>query len=450
MYSRRGAVLAGVAPFAVAACRAGDDPAVVEDRSGDPAGRREAPSVTFVSTPDLFNGDVGDLSSTPRWDDGANSLNDSWRRAVDTCLGAVARHRPRAVLVAGDLVEGRWNLDPTGRELFGPVGQTVDLATLAQCRSAITAAGDVYYGHYAEMFRSRGLQLLPALGDHEILDDRTLGDVNERWSPGGVVLRGKEEGRPDNRFHLVPHAKRTWADHFTLDAAGRPRYTDRPPGAAAGTAYAVDLGPMLRVVTVDVFHLHREGVRLGVFGPQLTWLRRTVRQAKRQGRVVVVQGHVPIIRPTRFHATGRLKVPEGVRSSFYRVMDAEGVDLYLCGEVHDATAQQPHRRGTVQVSHGAVFRYAFNYLVGQVYPDRTVALDLYEMTVLRASRERGLWCTDPEKAQRSVVEYDPVPRRRGRLVLRDRRVLQRTGKLGRYDQGDDPWAYRGRLAPEWV
>ena len=39
-----------------------------------------------------------------------------------------------------------------------------------------------------------------------------------------------------------------------------------------------------------------------------------------------------------------MHVPEGRRSAFYRTLDREGADLYLCGEVHDSTAIQHGRR----------------------------------------------------------------------------------------------------------
>ena len=84
----------------------------------------------------------------------------------------------------------------------------------------IQVAGDVHYGFYADLFSSRGLPLYPAVGDHEILDDRPA-PMNQRWTPCGFQ-RG---GRPDNRYYLVEHCKDVWGQHFT-----------RPGGIRASTA----------------------------------------------------------------------------------------------------------------------------------------------------------------------------------------------------------------------
>jgi hypothetical protein len=413
----------------------------------EPGAADTFPVATFVSAPDFFNGDVGDLRVLPSYDGGPNSINDSWVAAIDACLSEVAAHQPDAVFVAGDLVEGHWNIDDTHRELFGKVNQRRDRRSLAACERAIHRAGDLYYGYYQDMFASRGLALYPALGDHEILDDRQAPDLDDRWSPSGTQVGGKDQGRRDNRYYLVPAAKNAWGRHFTQTRGGRPRFADRPVGPEFGrTAYAVDIGPMLTLITVDVFDHHRDGVRLGVFGAQLTWLRRTIRAAKRAGRVVIVQGHIPIVRPVRYLASGLLHVPTGTDSAFYAALEDEGADFYFCGEVHDTTVQQRSSRSVVQVSHGCVFRYAFNYLVGTVYSDGTTAIDYYEIPIESASAEEGLWQTDSSKAMRTELNYGE-PALLGQLITRERRILARTDKLGAYQPDDDPWKYRGNLDP---
>lgn len=397
-------------------------------------GRSTEPIFTFASLPDFFNGDVADLSVLPSWDGGANSVNQHWHDAIDQCLGAVSAHRPDAVFVAGDAVEGRWNIDSDGRQLFGPVSQGTDPESLEMCRSAITTAGGVHYDFYADLFSSRGLTLYPAVGDHEILDDRG-GPLNERWSPTGF-----QRGLPDNRFHLVDHAKSVWADHFTrTDGVGA--YRRRPVGTAAEwTAYAVSFADALTLITVDMFQLRSTGVRLGVFDGQLAWLAREIRQAKRRGHVVVVQGHLPVMWPTRTFNSGRLRVPEGRASEFYRTLDREGADLFLCGEVHDSTAVQHGRRGPVQISHGCIFRDAFPFLVGRLYEDGRLVLDLHEALISEASAETGIWSCDASRHQRTYLEYG-APKHRGRIVMRDKVVLKATGKLGEYDAHADPLAF---------
>jgi 3',5'-cyclic AMP phosphodiesterase CpdA len=396
------------------------------------------PVFTFVSMPDFINGDVADLSVLPTWDGGLNSVNQSWRDAIDTCLGAVGAHEPDAVFVAGDLVEGRWNIDTDGRRLFGPVSQGTDPESVAQCQAAITVAGDLHYSTYADLFASRGLTLYPAVGDHEILDDRP-GPLNQRWSPSGHT-----RGVPDNRYYLVDHCKDVWARQFTRPA-GLARFARRPRGSAAEwTAYAVSFADSLTLITVDVFTRRHSGVHLGVFEGQLAWLESEIRKAKQRGHFVVVQGHVPIMSPYRWIASGRLQLPERRDSSLYRALDEHGADLYLCGEVHDSTVIQRGRHAPVQISHGCVFRLAFSYLVGRLYEDGRLVLDLYEMPIERASIEHDLWASDASKRQRTFIEYG-APRHRGRLVQQGRIVLSRTGKLAHYHPRSDRYGFAGHL-----
>ncbi|WP_151081634.1 hypothetical protein [Nocardioides cynanchi] len=395
------------------------------------------PLFTFASLPDFFNGDVADLSKLPTWDGGMNSVNESWRSAIDQCLGAVAAHQPQAVFVAGDVVEGHWNIDSDDRELFGPVSQGTDPESLAQCRAAVQTAGNVHYSYYQDLFSSRGLRMLPTVGDHELLDDRP-GPLNERWSPTGY----NHNGTPDNRYHLVGQCKEVWAEHFTRPG-GVTRFARRPVGTPAEwTAYSTSFAGAVTLITVDMFHLQPDGVRLGVFGGQLAWLRDEIRLAKRRGHVVIVQGHIPTMVPTRFLHSGRLQVPEQRSSSFYRTLDREGVDLYLCGEVHDVTVLQHGAGSPVQISHGCIFRYGFNYLVGRVYPGGRVVVDLYEIPLLRASLATGIWSCDATRRQRTYLEYGE-PAHHGRLVQRNRVVSKRTQKLGVYDPANDPWSLAG-------
>ena len=407
-------------------------------------GGREAatPLFTFASLPDFFNGDVADLSKLPSWDGGANSVNHTWHQAIDHCLGAVSAHGPDAVFVAGDAVEGRWNIDSDGRELFGPVSQGTDRESLAQCRAAISRAGHVYYDFYAHLFSSRGLRMYPTVGDHELLDDRS-GPLNDRWSPTGY----NHNGSPDNRYHLVDHCKEVWSHHFTRPG-GTPRFSRRPVGTSAEfTAYSVSFAGAVTLITVDMFHRRREGVRLGVFGGQLDWMTREIRRAKQKGHVVIVQGHMPTMVPTRSLHSGLLHLPEGRSSTFYRTLDREGVDLFLCGEVHDATLRQHRQGGPVQLSHGCIFRYGFNYVVGRVYPGGRVVVDLYEIPLLLASRAKDIWSCDSSRRQRTYLEYG-APAHRGRLVQHDRVITTRTHKLGAYDPRHDPWSLDGHLVTQ--
>jgi 3',5'-cyclic AMP phosphodiesterase CpdA len=427
----RRAVLRGLGGAGLAAAVSGVPGSTVAIGGGS-----KDPVFTFASLPDFFNGDVADLSLLPSWDGGANSVNQYWDTAIDSCLAAVAAHEPDAVFMGGDAVEGHWNVDSDDRQLFGPVSQGIDSESLQMCRSAITVAGDLHYDFYSDLFSSRGLELYPTIGDHEILDDRS-GPLNERWPPGGH----RHGGQPDNRFYLVDHCKDVWAGHFTRRSDGSARYHRRPVGTQSEfTAYSVSFADALTLITVDMFMRTEEGVRLGVFHGQLRWLTSEIRRAKRRGHVVVVQGHMPMMVPTRVFNSGRLHLPEGRDSTLYRTLEREGVDLFLCGEVHDSTAVQRGRMAPLQISHGCIFRDAFPFLVGRLYPSGRLELDLYETLISEASAEAGIWSCDSSRHQRTYLQYG-APRHRGRIVQHHREVLEATGKLGSYHRSSDTAAF---------
>ena len=427
MWTRRGLLATGGVAAVLGTTGAGLSGAV------DPSG---PPDFTFVSMPDFFNADVADLSGLPTWDGGMNSYNQWWKLATDSCLWAVAAHDPAAVFVAGDQVEGRWNVDSDDRRIFGQVSQGTDEVSLAMCRGAITRAGQTYYSHYKKVFADRNLALYPAIGDHEILDDRS-GPLDQRWSPSGT-----HKGSPDNRYYLVDHAKSVWADHFTRTPAGEPVHRRRPVGTQQElTAYSVDFAGVLTLITVDVFHRTESGVRLGVFHGQLDWLKKEVRRAKRKGHVVAVQGHVPAIGPYRVFASGNLHIPEGERSEFWQALKRTGADFYLCGEVHDATVVQPGSREPVQISHGCTYRHGFSYLVGRVWEGGRVEIEYHELPQVSQSKELGIWATDGAKLAPRRVSYT-LPAVRGRLEWENGVVLSRTEKLGPYDPDNDPYAYQ--------
>jgi len=206
----------------------------------------------------------------------------------------------------------------------------------------------------------------------------------------------------------------------------------------------VSFAGSLALITVDMFTRQHSGVHLGVFDGQLWWLKNEIRKAKQKGHFVVVQGHIPVMSPYRWIASGRLKVPEGRDSLFYRALDDHGADLYLCGEVHDSTVIQHGKHAPVQISHGCVFRYAFSYLVGRLYEDGRLVLDLYEMLITTASIEEKIWASDAKKRQRTFIEYGD-PRHRGRLVQRGRTILSSTEKLARYRRYNDSYGLAGHL-----
>ena len=292
------------------------------------AAQTEAPVVTLVAIPDFVNCDIADLRALPGWDPGmANGTSRSWRRALAHVLDQVQRESPDAVLVAGDLVDGRWGEDPDGSGLFGPVGSE------RERRAAIAAAADVYYPAWSRRFARRDLPVFPAVGDHEIGDNP--------WPVGSFDYRA------------VPVFRRAFADAFTRQPDGHPRFLVRPRHTPqAGTAYAVRLAPDVLLVTLDVFRRTSTGVVASVSGGQLRWLDRVLGAARRDGvRWLVVQGHVPVLPTRAFYSSGDLVVG-GRESPLWRTLVRHRVDLYIAGEVHVVSARRAD--GVLQVTGGTL------------------------------------------------------------------------------------------------
>ena len=127
-----------------------------------------APDLTgayrFVSAPDFLNQDVADLTADGRTQhvvdrrtgEVANSTNADYETALDHVIERDGRrHGTRDVLVAGDLVEGRWGRDDSRSGVFGPV------RTQAQRLRAWRRAADVYYPAWRQRFDDHGLTDLP-------------------------------------------------------------------------------------------------------------------------------------------------------------------------------------------------------------------------------------------------------------------------------------------------
>lgn len=351
---------------------------VPDDRSGtgsSPApavarGPRDRPPVPpapvldgayrFVSAPDFLNQDVADLTADGREEhivkatgEVANSTNAEYDTALDHVISEMASHGTDDVLVAGDLVEGRWGRDDARTGVFGPV------RTEPQRVRAWRRAADVYFPAYRDRFTSHGLVTYPAVGDHEIGDDPWRKRRPDPWI--------------DFKRRHVPLFKQVFAEQMLTGADGEPRFTDRPAtGPARDTAYAVRLDDDVLLVTLDVFQRRGNDVHLSVDPAQLDWLRGVLRKARRADVPwVMVQGHVPMTGDVRTRNSSHLVYERGYRSDLWRTMVDGGVDVYLSGEVHDQTVHQ--RDGILEVSHGSLFyRGEASYVVGQVTPDQLV------------------------------------------------------------------------------
>ena len=322
----------------------------------------------IVSAPDTWNTDLGDITDASGWDPGEpNSINRPWRRETDAVLDDMARRKPRFVLVAGDLVQGRWDEDADGYGTFGSI------ATLAGRERAVRRAARTYYGHWRAQFARHDLATYPALGDHELGDNW--------WDTADARA-------------LAPAFRDAWARAFTLRRR-RPRFIHamHPPARTqhAATAYAFRSGPVL-VVTIDPFHARADGtIHAEVVRSQLRWLDRVLRRAAADAsvRFVVVQGHVPVLTTSRSTFSSELRLNDGASSPFWRTLEKHGVDVYLAGEMHAVSTA--HHGGVEQIVHGASLRYwRFNYLTIAVSASE-LRLSLRVAPISRRTEHRRLW-----------------------------------------------------------
>jgi len=369
----------------------------------------------FLSSPDFLNADVGDLARGPGfWQPGrrgstTNSTNPGYERALDTILDDWASLGADQVLVAGDLVDGWWGTRQDRSGNFGPGD------TLAQRRAALRRAAATYYPQWVERFGRRGMLAHLAMGDHEFGDNG--------W--------GLDKRR------LAPLFEREFAARFTRLADGTPRYADRPRGSRhALTAYAWRPEPDLQMVTLNVFDITDEHARIRLDRPQLRWLERVLRDARRDGvRWIVVQGHTPIIGPVRQRGSSGLQYEGGRSSELWQLFKRYGVDLYLSGEVHDVTAI--HRDGVLQLSHGGLFAFGLtNYLVADLYQDRMrLTLRDFDVRSVDVPGRRRLWESRPG-GMPPLLKVSPTPFTIGTAVLDGRgHLLERSGIMR-------PWQVR--------
>jgi hypothetical protein len=371
------------------------------------AGAAEVPLATFVSMPDFLNADVADVRDRPAWRPGMpNSINNSYRRAIDIVLDEVESENPDAVFIAGDLVQGHWGSDVDDTGIFGPVD------TFAQQLRAVTHAGRCYYGQWAERFSQRGLTVYPAIGDHEIGDNP--------WPVG------------EFKFRAFSTFKAVWAEHFTLDANGRNIYRRRPAGTPfEDTAYAVRLTHTVALITVDVFSKWSTGVHNTVSEGQLAWAERTILDLRAKGvQHIWFQGHVPCYVPVRTFASSNLQMEDHQHSSFWQLLRRHDdvVDFYLNGEVHDMTCYTDGR--LAQISHGSLVAMGHeNYLLIQVYADR-IELTLKQFTGRILDDKDRLWGISNKRGPLKV-EFDRGTRVVGTMTVANTgaRFTNRTGYL---------------------
>jgi hypothetical protein len=367
----------------------------------------EMPLATFVSMPDFLNADVADVRDRPAWRPGMpNSINSSYRRAINIVLDEVEAENPDAVFVAGDLVQGHWGSDVDDTGIFGPVD------TFAQQLRAVTNAGRCYYGQWRERFTERGLTVYPAIGDHEVGDNP--------WFVGSF------------KYKAFPTFKAVWAEHFTLRGDGSHIYDLRPVGTNfEDTAYALKLTPTVALITVDVFSRTATGVHNTVSNGQVAWAEQTIGDLQAEGvQHIWFQGHVPCYVPVRLFASSNLQMEDHAQSTFWQMLrrHEDVVDFYLSGEVHDMTCYTDGR--LAQISHGSLVALGReNYLLIQVYVDR-IELTLKQFTGRVLDAVHRLWGVTNKRSP-LTIEFDRGTKVVGTMTVANsgERFTNRTGYL---------------------
>ena len=388
------------------------NPDVVHAWSPGP-GADLTPNYEFVAAPDFLNQDVGDVRELPTWKPGdPNSWTPQLQQYIDAFLDDIAATKPGSVLVAGDLVEGRWGRDDDGTGLFGPV------RTDAERAAAVRRAANFYYAAYVQRFAERGLTLHAALGDHDI-GDNDWNDDNH-WTTF-------------KRHHLALF-KRLFAKYLTREPDGEPRYSDRPFRTSfAHTSYAVKLSPDVLLVSIDEFHRRDGDVHLEVTGGQLAWLRNTLAKARADHVPwVIVQGHNPVLYPVREVSSSGGHIERGERSPLWRTMVRYGVDLYINGEVHATTMRRAD--GLTQVSTGGLlYRGQATYLLARVYDDR-IDLDVRQVPGTEAGSK--LWQTTGLRTRAGTRWTGSGSLSIGSMTLTaDGRAVNQTGLLQEWSPG---------------
>lgn len=392
-------------------------PAAADDGA---SGETAPTSYRFLSSPDFMNADVADLRGYAGWRRAyrqtgrkpQNSWNSSYAQLVDTIMDRFRSEEPADVLVAGDLVNGHWGRDTQKTRVFGPV------ETRQQEVEAVDRAARVYFGSYRRLFTSRGLDVRPAMGDHEY-GDNPWGAAT-RNGPLKLASMNTIRSRFDRTFHQ-PFG-----------------YTVRPPGPAHRTAYATYLDPEVLLVTLDEFRQGSRDVVGTLDAQQLAWLGQVLVDARqRDVDWVIVQGHLPIVPNVRVTGSSAMCYEGGTSSALWRTLVANEVDLYLNGEVHNNTAH--HVDGVTQISHGGIVGMALDsdngntsYLVGDIAGDR-LELRLMRFRTVYVDRSARLWQTVRAGSPVIGKRVRSVPAQIGTMTLtKDQELLDRTGFLGPY------------------
>jgi type 1 glutamine amidotransferase len=283
-----------------------------------------------------------------------------WEETLDYVLNAVKAEDPEFVLVPGDLMMGHWP-DKDSVEKFA----------------------EVYYAAWTQRMQEHGLKFYAAVGDHEI---------------GGAPW-------PGEKAKLVSAFKRQFQKNLNMPLNG--------PLRMRGTAYWFIHEDTL-FAALDVFEKGagpQGGIVPQVTGEQLEWLEGVINDNPGVTHVVVM-GHTPVLGPIPSESSMYLSLEGGKDSPLWQTLKKHKTDLYLCGEVHAASAQAD---GVVQIAGGGLFGAApkVNYLVATVHPDR---IDVQVKEIAITNEGGRLWQMGDDRPCKTVRLTDEA-RQKGFVTI---------------------------------
>lgn len=343
-------------------------------------------SWTFVSSPDFFNSDIGDLSGCadtnlvncshglpaaagwPSVSKGRNSLTPAMDAAYDALVAQMASYNPECFVVAGDLINGRW-FNNTTINMFAPGGTRAE---------AIFAGAEIYYGWMQHLFERNGIcKIVAAIGDHDVGDND--------WGRNSAKANHVDTMREAFDIGMVAPL---CVPNQINGADSRPFGT---PYAWGSYGYQVH---NVLFVSVDVFRQDDPGTNIhtihgtvspDVAGAHLTWLDNLLTAADSDPSIdhVIVQAHPPVFPGTRKRSSSGMMLVDRMDSAFWNVLRAHShqmggkVRLYFGGEVHTVTATKDEESDVVQLVHGnPPLGDTSNFIVATVQSDR-IEIDLY-------------------------------------------------------------------------
>ncbi len=335
---------------------------------------------SFVSSPDVFNSDVGDISGgtdaavTATFPDsqayvaalqgltsqrtlngGSNSITPTAAAAYNALFAemqANAGGSADTFLIAGDLINGRWPQNSNSLTTNFGGGNTA---------GGIDNAADIYYSWYRELFRQHGFTSpIAAIGDHDIGDNS--------WSVNS------------SRANNVDHMKRAFGRNM-VDPLGLPATFNGVSSLAPAGLGEYDEGSFVKqvnnvlFVTVDVFRWEGGNQQLdslfGAVAPEITgtvgdasthlgWLDAVLTAADNDPSLdhVIVQGHTPVLPGVRGQSSSGMRMRDRDDSPFWQVLRSHDqssggkVRMYFGGEVHTVTSTRDTDSEIVQLVHG--------------------------------------------------------------------------------------------------